>query len=160
MVSLIKFAVAIFAVVFPLMAAAQVECGGSLAQKDFSENIKALNAQVQENIDEYRKLEIQAKQAAPDSAEAKAAKQRMTEINSAVTKQKAQFKELNSPNFPETQFTVYGAACTDRRWVLRAKEVLVERPELLGQHFHVWMEKGTRKVQVSQTRPALPDIAN
>ena len=139
-------------------AFAQVECAGSLEQKHFGDNIKALNAEIQTNINEYRKLELSFKQQAEGSPEAAATKKRMDEINVTAATQKKRFKELNSPLFPKTNFAVYGRACSDKRWTIRAREILAEKPEMLGGTYNVWMDATTKEIKVSDTRPDLAAV--
>ena len=42
---------------FPASASAQFECGGALSQKHFSDEIKGLNREIQQNVIKYRKLQ-------------------------------------------------------------------------------------------------------
>jgi hypothetical protein len=144
------FALGLTIILCSSVANAQLNCGGSIKQENFADELKQLNKDLQANIIEYRKLETDK------SAEANA---RRTVLKSEIQKQEKLFKELNSPLFPRTQITAYGAACMDRRWALKAKEVLMKRPELLGGHFHVWLDKTTRQPKASRDRPNLEWIA-
>ena len=72
--------------------------------------------------------EVLFKKLPEGSAEAAEMKKRMSRIELDVGKQKQQFLELNSPQFPKTLYTLYGSACNDRRWMTKAKVILVEKP--------------------------------
>jgi hypothetical protein len=140
-------------------AVAQVQCAGSLDQKSFYPEIKALNVKIQKNVLEGRKLEAELSQQVGGSAETKEKEKRLAQIKSELQEQKKTFQELNSPKFPSTSLTALGAACSDFRWTDRAKDLLIKHPEKLGQHYYVWMNTGTREIKASQERPKLEEIA-
>lgn len=148
-----RSALLILIFLLPVSASAQLQCGGSLEQSDFHDQMKSMNAEIQKNIIDYRTLERDLKGLAEGTPERAKAEARKKELWAELQVQKGKFKELNSPDFPKTEFSVYGAACNDRRWVGKAKDILVEKPEQLGKHFHVWMDAKTREVKVALNRP-------
>jgi hypothetical protein len=157
--SRILFVMMIFIFFFPLSAVSQVECSGTLTQKNFYREIKDLNGKIQKNVLEYRKLEQQQAKQAANSAEAKETQKRMSELMSTLQEQKKTFQELNSPYFPTTQLTALGAACGDFRWVERGKDILIKRPDQLGKSYFVWMDKTSREIKASEDRPSLDVVA-
>ena len=149
----------IFVLFFPAMAIAQIECGGTLEQKDFYEEIGALNKRIQKDVITYRKLQSELPKHKEGSAEHAKLSAEKDAVWAKLQKQKTIFKQLNQPHFPRTDFNVYGAACNDTRWINKAKQVLAAEPEHLGKRFHVWLDAGTREVQVAQQRPNHKNIA-
>ncbi len=143
----------------PRSAFAEAQCAGSLTQQHFMKEVKELNVKLQKNINEGRKLEAQIPQQANGSSEQQAMQKRLAEIKAEIQEQKKSFELLNSPLFPSTSLTALGAACTDRRWAERAKEVLLKHPEKLGGEYFVWLDKNTREMKASQQRPEMAVVA-
>lgn len=148
-----------FVLLAPLPAFSQVECSGTLTQKNFFREIKELNGKIQKNVLDYRKLEAGLAKMPEGSPEAEKTKKRMSEIMSTLQEQKKTFAELNSPYFPSTQLTALGAACSDMRWLDRAKDILIKQPDKLGKNYFVWMDKTTREIKAAQERPAADAVA-
>ena len=155
---LVFLASVVLAFFLPLSVSAQIQCSGSLTQQQFMKEIKELNAKIQKNIIEGRKLERKIKEMAGNS-EAKEAEKQLGEIKAELQNQKKDFELLNSPSFPSTSLTALGAACSDRRWVEKAKEVLLKNPEKMGGDYFIWLDKGTREVKGSKERPKLEVVA-
>ena len=151
--------IAVFVSFFPLTAAAQMECSGALAQRHFMPEIKALNVKLQANIIEGRKLEADIPQQPAGSAERIASQKKLDEIMAEIQEQKKTFELLNSPLFPQTSLTALGSACSDLRWLDRAKEVLLKDPEKLGGDYFVWYDKDTRVLKASRQRPRYDTVA-
>ncbi len=139
-------------------AAAQTECSGYATRKSFDKEVNALAQEYQTSIIEYRKLEKQLETAKEGSPEGSAVRTRIAEIKAKSDQQKKKIDEFNSPYFPSTDITALGAACRDTRWMEIAKEKLMERPELLGRRFFVWMEKGSRKFRAAEKRPHYDNV--
>ena len=120
----------------------------------------SVTVKIQQNILEGRKLEAElARQQDKGSAEAKEMERRLTQIKAELQEQKKTFKELNSPNFPKTPLTALGAACTDRRWAERAKEILVKQPDKLGRAYFIWIDSKSREFKAAEQRPRPEAIA-
>lgn len=149
----------VFVFFLPFAAVAQMECSGALAQKHFGKEIKDLNVKLQKNIIEGRKLESEIPQQASGGADQIGSQKRLAEIMAEIQEQKKTFELLNSPLFPQTSLTALGAACTDKRWIDRAKEVLLKNPDKLGGSYFVWFDKDTREVKASRQRPNFNTVA-
>ena len=142
----------LFAALSPLTAHAVHSCEGSLTQDNFADERKQLQKELQKNIYDYRKLEASTERSADDKAQ-------MGKIMSEIELQKTRYKELNDKHFPTTPVTAFGSACNDRRWLDNAKSKLVEKPEHLGKHWYVWLDKTSRKPQAALERPSFGVMA-
>ncbi len=146
------FYAALFAltVLAPVPARAIFSCDGTLEKDNFADERKKVQSQLQNTIIEYRKAE---------SDKSEAGQSKLDEIKSRIDKQKKTFQDLDSKYFPRTPVTAYGAACNDKRWLEEAKAKLVEKPEHLGKHWYVWLDKASRKPMAGVERASFDTMA-
>jgi hypothetical protein len=145
--------------VCPLSALAQIECAGTLTQQNFHKEISETNQAIQKNVLSVRKLEAKLINLPKDSPEIVSGKKELQDLKKLLADQKITFETLNSQHFPITGLTALGLACSERRWVERAKEILIKHPDKLGQHYFVWMDKGSREIKAAKKRPSWEHVA-
>jgi len=137
-------------VLIPLRAYAIFSCEGTLDKDNFADERSSAQAELQKTILEYRRLE-----GSNDSSD----KSKLGEVKERLDKQKKKFQGLDSKYFPRTPVTAFGAACNDKRWLEEAKSKLVEKPELLGKHWYVWLDKSSREPKAAIKRPPFETMA-
>lgn len=138
--------------VVPSSVLAVVTCEASLTADHFSDETKAMHKTLQKSILDYRKLESSGDRSEQTMKE-------LATIKTRIDQQKEVYQNFTSKYFPRTPVTAFGAACNDRRWVEEAKGKLIDRPEELGKHWFVWLDKTSRQPKAGLKRPALDTVA-